>query len=539
MSLPIIALGGCASNQMAKMNVDDAMMAGQPEAALTLITEVESRVGRNERMLLQLDKGRLLAQTSDPQNWRASNAAFAEARNLIELADAAAAVSLTGSAAEMFANPNVQPYSAKTSDRLLTHFYPAINYLRLGDIDSFRVEVRAMRDAHEQIANIQARQIALAEAQIAKAKQEAAANNSTQAISPEDTQNSIFNAPEVQKAYAHIHAISPERIARHAYESAAIHFLDGLVNALTLRPGQDDDDLDSTFIALANAMAMAPDVRTVQNCNRELEKLRTDFVTKPRVWVIHENGLGPVIREFRVAVAFAVPSEEQFIQQLVVGMMKADLVLPIPVKNPLFNQALFSFPVMEPRNPNLFYDSINIATTEHGSRATQLVSSVEEQQLLHFKSNLGRTMTAAVVGGMVKATAAQLIVNEAKGNPLASLALGGLMSGLTKADQRLWASLPREFRLACVDSPSDGQITLSAARGLLAHQPMVVNVPSDSPSLVYISTPANSSVPVVSVLQFQRIGNQTVVSRFPQPYEIPDAEQLSELIDSKKTVGMK
>ncbi len=97
---------------------------------------VESRRGgsRNESVNL-LDKAMLLRMQ---QQFEASNAAFEQAKDIIEALDA---VSLREQAAAVTINDSMRSYLPRTFERVLVHCFKAMNYLELRQYDSARVEV--------------------------------------------------------------------------------------------------------------------------------------------------------------------------------------------------------------------------------------------------------------------------------------------------------------------------------------------------------------------------------------------------------------
>ncbi|MCD8483690.1 MAG: hypothetical protein LR015_14195 [Verrucomicrobia bacterium] len=97
---------------------------------------------------------------------------FAQARVLIDLFDEAAQVSISGKCWRLLVQPGMRPYTPRIADRLHLHHYAALCYLELGDYDAFRVEMRAIQDANERLANLHRAAIEREEALIAKATEE-------------------------------------------------------------------------------------------------------------------------------------------------------------------------------------------------------------------------------------------------------------------------------------------------------------------------------------------------------------------------------
>jgi hypothetical protein len=68
----------------------------------------------------------------------------------------------------------------------------------------------------------------------------------------------------------------------------------------------------------------------------------------------------------------------------------------------------------------------------------------------------------------------------------------------TAADLRIWTALPKDFQLAKVTTPSNGQLTISTPSG----KDITVQVPQDSNSLIYLKIPTPGAKVVYDVVSF-------------------------------------
>lgn len=513
----VLATSGCTTSQTTRMGVDEAMLSGQPEAAVAALAQQEKKLPKRDRLIFNLKKGQLLALQRDYEN---SNAAFFAARRLIDQLDQQAEISIAGSAGELLATPNLMAYRPRIADRMYLHYYPALNFLKMGDINAFRVEMRAAQDAHDRIANRFHRQIQKQQQLLSKGREDArqqqeqmlAQQGTSSSMSQEDFEKTLLRNSQLASLYDDLDQFDPGRLAESRFQSAAIHFLEGLSYALTAtQPG--GDDFQRARKSLEFAEAAAPANKVIQQTRQWFKQHGHDMAAQQKVWIIHENGLGPIIEEFRVVLAFQVPQDQREYHHMNISSMNPDLVIPVPTENPLFSKALFSFPVIKPRDPNLFYQNISVQTGSTHLQ-TNLISSPQEHQLIDFKGKLAVEQSSALIGGIVKAIIAEALNKEAEGNPLLGLLTSAASGALTHADTRIWNTLPREFQATATAIPESGKITLSADSGYLASQPVAVTLPQSGSAIVYLSTPGKYATPTVSVIAFSRANGQAVVHSY-------------------------
>lgn len=132
-----IALGGCATYQTSMRQVDNALVANNPAAALKAL---DSLKGGRDQALYLLDKAMILRMQG---NYAASSDAFEQAKHLMNFLEAA---SISENAAALSLTENLRSYQGDLYERLLLHVYLGLNYLQTNDADSARVEVQQIDD---------------------------------------------------------------------------------------------------------------------------------------------------------------------------------------------------------------------------------------------------------------------------------------------------------------------------------------------------------------------------------------------------------
>lgn len=132
----LLFLSGCATYGQRIGEVESKLVAGNPALALAALEKQEA--AERDKTLYLLEKAMLLRLNGD---FRGSNAAFEEAKSLIENLSA---VSVTETAGSLLINDGTRGYLGEPFEQALLHAYAALNYLDLGDVEAARVEALQM-----------------------------------------------------------------------------------------------------------------------------------------------------------------------------------------------------------------------------------------------------------------------------------------------------------------------------------------------------------------------------------------------------------
>lgn len=132
-----LLLSGCAGNYHDAMSpVHRAVQSGQYEEADRLLNREPEIADGNARLLYLLDKG-MIAHLEG--RYADSNRHFEQAARQFDALDY---VSATGTAAEWTISELGQPYRGEDFERVIVHYYMALNYLMLEEWDEALVECR-------------------------------------------------------------------------------------------------------------------------------------------------------------------------------------------------------------------------------------------------------------------------------------------------------------------------------------------------------------------------------------------------------------
>ena len=386
------------------------------------------------------------------QNYEASNVWFDRAEAMLKHFDFDSGV-LDGVGSTLV-NENTIPYRGTTYDGIMVNTYKALNYMVLGQDDAARVEFnRAMerqRRARERFNE-----------EIAREKAELAKKRSNKSVDYDKTLDSESTQDKIRAKYGNLYAFKayPDFVNPFATYVAGIFF------AMTGDPGKAIDLLKESAGMVSGNETLMQDFEAV---DRWLEQGRP---MAPMVWVVYENGVGPIKEEFRVELPLYLVSDEVYY---------AGIALPKLALRPQATRTL-SVQAQE--------DWIDAETVADMDRVIQT----------EFAKVFPGILTRALISA-----AAKVVVQEAltdRGTMEAHLmgfAAALYSMATTAADLRIWTSLPKEFQVARVPMPEDGRVMIR----LSGDQPSRVDIPPCQYALVYVKKVSASSEPVIEVLTY-------------------------------------
>lgn len=129
----LLTLSGCASYVANLREMDSALAAHDPDAALAALAPLKG--GHNQALYL-LDKAMLLRMQGD---YAGSIKAFETAKPLLRYLEA---TSVTETAAALSISENLRSYTPPLYERLLLHVYQGLNYLQSDQPEAARVEIQ-------------------------------------------------------------------------------------------------------------------------------------------------------------------------------------------------------------------------------------------------------------------------------------------------------------------------------------------------------------------------------------------------------------
>lgn len=133
----LLVLSSCASYTSSMQQVDRALLAHNPQAALKAL---QPMAGGRDQTLYLLNKAMILRMQGD---YAGSADAFEQAKRMMDYLEA---TSVSENAAALSLTENLRSFEGELYERLLLHVYLGLNYLQMDDADSARVEAQQIDD---------------------------------------------------------------------------------------------------------------------------------------------------------------------------------------------------------------------------------------------------------------------------------------------------------------------------------------------------------------------------------------------------------
>ena len=373
---------------------------------------------------------------------------------------------LLGAGLTLVGNDLMRSYRGNIYDGVLINTYKAINALHLGDEDRARVELnradQRQGNAVEQLA-VKVRALG------AKDSEETA-----QAANIDRTLDGVLKPDgAVTQRLAAVAALGEYRDLRNP-------FTDWLHGAFRLATGEFNRASD----LFRNAVVL--DGRRNRHALEDLivaeEAAGGISGTPARVWIVHEDGIGPHLEEFRFD--FNV----------------------ITLSGPIFSA--IALPEFVPGTPAMGPLGIRADGVDYW---TQTLLNVDRYAATEFRAGYNAIVGKAIASAVVKALA-QVAINEVVEDegPLAKL-LGAVanigISASTRADTRMWHVLPHSIGVASLPRPADGRLLVATSSGAAVD----VALPPTDFALVTVKTVSPGAPPVIHVAALGRGLEQAAV----------------------------
>lgn len=463
----ILLMSGCSSVIQKKRlsTFNDLYASGQYQEAATAEVEEKSEA---KDLLPALQAAAALRYA---QNYSQSSLLFDQCENLIKehneqllVEDSAATLGT------VLLNDTILDYQGTEYDGIMVNTYKALNFWQQGNSDLARVEFnraldrqrRAMErfasEIKKQKENLEKKQ----EQENAKAQARAKTNKKGKKSNvPAMDINKNVNNPEIdtilKEKYSSLHEFQtyPDFINPFTTYMAGLFFM-------------SEKEYSKAATLLKETYGMVGDNKIVQDDFLSVEK-KLDGQTNntPHTWIIFENGLGPEKEEFRID-------------------------LPLLLFTDKVKYSGIALPRLKLRDKA--YQSLSIGGNGQSQCKTSLLASMDRVVQTEFQKKYTATVTRAVVSCLVK-TYGQYLAQEQFGD------LGGFAAAIfqgltTSADIRIWTALPKEFQIAKIQTPNNGNLVLETPAG----DKINITVPVDKNTLVFVKIPKTGAKEVHDII---------------------------------------
>jgi hypothetical protein len=422
--------------------------------------EATKMAGQNannkDAIVWRLEQGAVLRGNGQCE---ASNKAFDQAQDRIDQYSEEAKVKIGNEAGALLSNQANLPYTGRAYDGIMLNTYKALNYLQLGETDKARVElIRAYQRQQDAVADNQ-RRIEKVQGEAAKSKDKAAMNKAQQDPKFKSQMQGAYTGLDNLKAYAN-------------YVNPFTVYLDGLY---FMADAVDASDLERARKSFERIVGFDPDNEYVKQDLATVDDLMNGKPLPPTTYVIFETGCAPVRGQIRIDI-------------------------PIIVSKVSYVGA--AFPTLQPQGN---YGPGLTVTANGTSQTTSLVASMDSVIGLDFKNEMPIVITKTIASTVTKAVAAYA-VNEAANQQNSLLGLASQIgtavaqAAVNIADERTWTTLPKQFQVCRIPTPSDRKIELETPGG---GQRIPVTIEDGAINIVYVKSITATSPLLVTQIKLK------------------------------------
>ena len=351
-------------------------------------------------------------------------------------------------------NENLIPYVGQEYDGVMVNTYKALDFMALGKDDLARVEFNRALDRQRRAKEKFAEEINRLQREI---EQEDNKNKSQVRQNVENPQIDALLSQEYPSLY--------EFEAYPDFVNPFTTYIAGVYFNLVGDHVKAADLLKESYGMVQNNRYIAEDFAATEKALDGQQKLQDT------VWVIFENGLGPIKKELRIDLPLFIATNK---------VKYVGIALP-----------KLSF--REQAYPHL------LVRAGADTYLTQTVADMDRVVQTEFKQDFKGILTRAIISATAKAVAQYALEDQGNsGGSLASIFVAVYSFATTAADVRIWTTLPKDFQVARLNIPADRSITVAPPGGAS----FVVEIPDCKNALLYIRIPFREAVPMYDLITY-------------------------------------
>ena len=401
---------GCATYSDRTREVNKATASGNIAGAADAYGRQADKCGKSDMVIWHLEAGASYRATGDFTN---SNRHLEDAAAQIDVFEQQAKVKVGLEFLGLMTNQQNLPYEGRSYDRIMLYTYKVLNDLALGQIEKARPDIIHAYQCQQDAVEVNERRIEKA--------QDALRNNPNSGIIATSEANPAFRqalAPAISETEGF-------QVYRD-YVNPFTVYLDGLY---FLHNGVDGSDLERARKSLNRVQEFIASNKFVQADLQLAESAGTTPPTTGVTYVIFETGRAASLEQVRVNLPFIINGQ--------IVMVTA------------------AFPKLVLHNDQVHELIVKVGELEE---RTTTIANMDSIVALDFKNEWPVTVTKAVISSAMKAARNYELSRK---NSYAGLftRLFDVMTNI--ADTRSWQTLPKEFQIARIPTPTDRKITLS------------------------------------------------------------------------------
>jgi hypothetical protein len=454
--IPALLVAGCNAPKSNLLKFDSAFRTDSSSSSGldNSIRIAQSKISKSknpkgEDLLWSLQLGSL---ERIKQNYTQSNDYFDKSEQMLNYFD------YQNEAVDSFAsiavNENIVPYVGEEYDGIMINTYKALNFMALGENELARVEFNRALDRQRRAKEKFAKEIAKLQDELDK----------EQANEDSHVKENVEN-PEVKQLIADKYPGLYNFKAYPDFVNPFTTYIAGIFFNLVGDHSKAAPLLKEAYGMVSDNEYLAQDIAATEQVLDGKKELTNT------VWVIFENGMGPVKDEFRIDIPLFGERD----------------------KVKYFGIALPKLEFREQAYPNL---SITAADQNY---TTEQVADMDRVIQTEFNKDFKSILTRAIISATSKAVAQYALEKKDDSSAtLASFLVAAYQFATTAADVRIWTTLPKDFQVARFAIPADRQITINPSGG----QSFQIEIPPCKNSLIYVKIPFRSAKPVYEVMTY-------------------------------------
>jgi hypothetical protein len=351
-------------------------------------------------------------------------------------------------------NDNAMPYKGEEYDGIMVNTYKALNFMISKNDELARVEFNRAMDRQRRAKEKYAREINKLKEEIEKEQQTKGSR----------LKDNIEN-PKIKQLISQRYAGLYEFEAYPDFVNPFSTYIAGIYFNLAGDHSKAVDLLKEAYGMVQNNSYIAEDLATTEKVLDGGAKLNGT------VWVIFENGMGPVKEEFRIDLPlFIVTNKVKY-----VGI---------------------ALPKLAFREQAYPYLSVKADANEY---KTEMVANMDRVVQTEFNKDFNIILTRAIISATAKAIAQYAIQEQdSSAASFASILMAAYSFATTAADVRIWTALPKDFQTARFRMPNDRRITIIPPGGVVFD----IQIPDCSNAIVYLKIPFKEAMPVYDVITY-------------------------------------
>ncbi|MEA1983312.1 MAG: hypothetical protein U9N39_07200 [Campylobacterota bacterium] len=442
-------MSGCAPKQ-AMIQADLLVANGHyKKAAEFTNSEIDDDLYAKDNLLWYLQNGSASLFADD---YNASIEAFDKSELLIKhYREQILAKDITQGLTSTLLNDTTRPYIGTQYDGIMANTYKALDYMALGDTEGARVEFNRAIDRQRRAKIYFSEMIQKERKAIQKEEKKSQREGKNLNVSDSEIDSIL------QQNYPSLHAFEPYP----DFINPATTYMAGLFAHSDSNANRADSLFKETY-----GMVQNRDVKA------DLEGKRDENM----VWLIFENGQGPILKEWRIDFPLWIFTNK--LSYISVALPK----------------------LIERKNA---YSHLNIKTNNKIMK-TEFLSSMDRVIKTEFAKNYSSIVNRAILSTATKAAINYTIQEQANNNGSALAALISVASAIyqvasTKADTRIWSTLPKEFQLARFKRPKNGCLEILTPDKKVIKS---LKIPKTQNTLIYVKIATPNSLVSLRVIPF-------------------------------------